>query len=203
MPSLEYRQLSGSQKAAIMILSLGEEGTAKVWELLDDEEIKEVSQTMANLGWAELIAQLRSILAKSDAESGICCNHLSRAFERDFGSALVETLFHELADTKIGVSALCPGYVPTRIAEAERNRPEGLRTEDAPEPRPMPGGWSGETPALQAIALAPEAVAEQVVQAVRDDRFWVLTHATAQRRVAARYESLTRGENPCIETGTG
>ena len=51
------------------------------------------AETMANLGWAELIAQLRSILAKSDAESGICCNHLSRAFERDFGSALVETLF--------------------------------------------------------------------------------------------------------------
>ncbi|WP_416897910.1 MAG: flagellar motor switch protein FliG [Minwuia sp.] len=50
MASLEFRNLSGSQKAAIMILSLGEEGTAKVWELLDDEEIKEVSQTMANLG---------------------------------------------------------------------------------------------------------------------------------------------------------
>ncbi|WP_417518081.1 flagellar motor switch protein FliG [Minwuia sp.] len=50
MASLEFRNLSGSQKAAIMILSLGEESTAKVWELLDDEEIKEVSQTMANLG---------------------------------------------------------------------------------------------------------------------------------------------------------
>lgn len=50
MASLEYRNLSGAQKAAIMILSLGEEGTAKIWEQLDDEEIKEVSQTMANLG---------------------------------------------------------------------------------------------------------------------------------------------------------
>ena len=50
MASLEYRNLSGAQKAAIMILSLGKEGTAKIWEQLDDEEIKEVSQTMANLG---------------------------------------------------------------------------------------------------------------------------------------------------------
>ncbi len=50
MANLEYRNLSGAQKAAIMILSLGEEGTARVWEQLDDEEVKEVSQTMANLG---------------------------------------------------------------------------------------------------------------------------------------------------------
>ena len=50
MASLEYRNLSGSQKAAIMILSLGEESTTKLWGMLDDEEIKEVSQTMANLG---------------------------------------------------------------------------------------------------------------------------------------------------------
>lgn len=50
MPSVEFRNLNGSQKAAIMILSLGEEATAKIWGMLDDEEIKEVSQTMANLG---------------------------------------------------------------------------------------------------------------------------------------------------------
>ncbi|MEC9346292.1 MAG: flagellar motor switch protein FliG [Pseudomonadota bacterium] len=50
MANLDYRNLSGSQKAAIMVLALGEESTARVWELLDDEEIKEISQTMANLG---------------------------------------------------------------------------------------------------------------------------------------------------------
>jgi len=50
MANVEFRNLNGSQKAAIMILSLGEEATAKIWGMLDDEEIKEVSQTMANLG---------------------------------------------------------------------------------------------------------------------------------------------------------
>ncbi len=47
---MDYRGLSGSQKAGILMLSLGEEHSGKLWELLDDEEIKELSQTMANLG---------------------------------------------------------------------------------------------------------------------------------------------------------
>ncbi|MDF1720639.1 MAG: flagellar motor switch protein FliG [Minwuia sp.] len=50
MAVLDYRNLSGSQKAAIMILSLSDESLAPLWEILDDEEVKEISQTMANLG---------------------------------------------------------------------------------------------------------------------------------------------------------
>jgi len=46
----ELRSLNGPQKAAIMMLSLGEDHSAKVWAMLDDDEIKEISQTMANLG---------------------------------------------------------------------------------------------------------------------------------------------------------
>src|SRR4051794_1531026 len=46
----DIRSLSGPEKAAILVLSLGEEHTAKIFSLMDDEEIKEISQTMANLG---------------------------------------------------------------------------------------------------------------------------------------------------------
>lgn len=42
--------LSGINKAAILMLSLGEEYTAKIWQALDDDEIKELSQAMSNLG---------------------------------------------------------------------------------------------------------------------------------------------------------
>jgi len=44
------RNLTGGQKAAIMMLSLGEEHTTKLWPLMDDDEIKEISQTMASVG---------------------------------------------------------------------------------------------------------------------------------------------------------
>lgn len=46
----DYRGLSGPQKAAILMLSLGEEATIKLFNHMDEDEIKEVSQTMANLG---------------------------------------------------------------------------------------------------------------------------------------------------------
>lgn len=46
----DYRSLTGPQKAAIFILSLGREHSAKLFERMDDEEIKELSQHMASLG---------------------------------------------------------------------------------------------------------------------------------------------------------
>ena len=46
----DYRTLTGPEKAAIMMLALGEEHAAKLFALMDDEEIRELSQTMANLG---------------------------------------------------------------------------------------------------------------------------------------------------------
>ncbi|MBL8838916.1 MAG: flagellar motor switch protein FliG [Alphaproteobacteria bacterium] len=46
----DYRSLSGAERAAVLVLSLGEEHATKLFALMDDEEIKELSQTMANLG---------------------------------------------------------------------------------------------------------------------------------------------------------
>lgn len=46
----DYRSLTGSEKAAIFLLSLGEEQTARIFEHMDEEEILEISQHMASLG---------------------------------------------------------------------------------------------------------------------------------------------------------
>jgi flagellar motor switch protein FliG len=46
----DYRTLTGPEKAAILLLSLGEEHTARLFEHMDDEEILEISQTMSTLG---------------------------------------------------------------------------------------------------------------------------------------------------------
>lgn len=46
----DYRTLTGPEKAAILMLSLGEDQTAKIFEHMDDEEIMEISATMAGLG---------------------------------------------------------------------------------------------------------------------------------------------------------
>ena len=46
----DIRALSGPERAAIFLLSLGEELGAKLWQMMDEDEIKEVSQLMSNLG---------------------------------------------------------------------------------------------------------------------------------------------------------
>ena len=56
----DYRSLSGIEKAAIFMLSLDEEHAAQMFENMGDEEIRELSQGMANLGAAssEIVERL-------------------------------------------------------------------------------------------------------------------------------------------------
>lgn len=46
----DYRTLTGREKAAIFLLALGEDHTARLFEFMDEEEIMEISTTMATLG---------------------------------------------------------------------------------------------------------------------------------------------------------
>ena len=86
--------------------------------------------------------------------------------------ALSETLLHELAMSAahVHVSVLCPGWVNTRIGESARNRP------DQGEGGADPGAGLSLLQGVLARGMAPEAVAEQVLAAVRAERFWILTH---------------------------
>ena len=47
------RQLTGPERAAVMMLALGEQYGGKIWELLDDDELRELSITMSQLGTIE------------------------------------------------------------------------------------------------------------------------------------------------------
>src|SRR5258705_10054977 len=46
----DLRALTGPERAAIFLLSLGEELGAKLWQMMDEDEIKEISQLMSTLG---------------------------------------------------------------------------------------------------------------------------------------------------------
>lgn len=114
--------------------------------------------------------------------------------------ALGETLYLELAETPLGVSVLCPGFTQTGITTSDRNRPDALRNDDAPPERAVAGGWTGTaTDALQAIAKSPEEVADMVLAAVREERFWIFTHENAPQRLRTRFERLLEGHNPVLD----
>jgi flagellar motor switch protein FliG len=48
--AIPYARLSGPEKAAILLLAMGEDHASEIFARMDMEEIKEVSQTMSNLG---------------------------------------------------------------------------------------------------------------------------------------------------------
>src|SRR5581483_4983144 len=46
----DIRALTGAERAAIIMLALGEDHSQQIWQMMDEDEIKEVSQVMSNLG---------------------------------------------------------------------------------------------------------------------------------------------------------
>lgn len=101
---------------------------------------------------------------------------------------LSEALYRELEGTGVGVSVLCPELVDTRIFESERNAPPGTRPENEILPRLRE--------ATGAAGMAPAAVAERVLDAIRTDTFWILTHPQTHDRAYARFHDLQAGRNP-------
>jgi NAD(P)-dependent dehydrogenase (short-subunit alcohol dehydrogenase family) len=109
---------------------------------------------------------------------------------------LSETLHAELrgAGSRVGVSVLCPGFVRTRIFESERHRPSGWtpRAEDAEVAKQRQALLDG----VLRSAMAPEQVAERVEDAIRNERFYILTHAGSAALVEQRLRAILEGANP-------
>lgn len=74
------------------------------------------------------------------------------------------------AQANIGVSVLCPGWVNTKIGDAERNRPAGFDNANNPERQ---GLGINE---LLAGSKSPSELARQVFDSVEKDRFYILPH---------------------------
>jgi NAD(P)-dependent dehydrogenase (short-subunit alcohol dehydrogenase family) len=115
---------------------------------------------------------------------------------------LSETLHKELGllGHPVKVSVLCPGFVATRILESERNRPAGLRNATAGMRDP---GFEEMARNALAAGIQPAQAAARVVDAITQERFWVLTHPEYVSLVRARMEEVVEGRNPAATLGLG
>jgi short-subunit dehydrogenase len=106
--------------------------------------------------------------------------------------AISEALERELAMTgaKIGVSVLCPAIVNTRIGEAERNRPAALSNESGSEVPPQAQAFGEAFRTMLASGIPPQDVAAAVVDAIRNDRLYILTNPETEMRIRSRLERL-------------
>ncbi len=118
--------------------------------------------------------------------------------------ALSETLQYELAHrgSKLRVSVLCPGLVKTRIGESGRNRPEELR--NAPGERDKRERSLEDEQWMQLLfqgmqrEIDPPEVADKVFDAIRDEKFYILTHPELKDRIRRRMEDILQERNPTL-----
>ena len=108
-----------------------------------------------------------------------------------------ESMALELAMThpEVGISILCPGWVRTRINESERNRPGWTPPAEETEAGAL-NQMRQMVDNLIAEGLQPAVVANLVVEAIREQRFYVLTHPEWQGMVRDRVDRMLSGENP-------
>ena len=104
--------------------------------------------------------------------------------------ALSESLAADLSavGADVGVSVLCPEWVRTRINESDRNRPDDVPSFE--EVRPDLAGMREMLNSLVESGLEPSAVADQVVDAIRLKRFYILTHPTTIEAVRQRFARI-------------
>jgi len=110
---------------------------------------------------------------------------------------LSETLAAELAlhGSPVKVSVLCPGWVNTRINEAERNRPPELQPPTEADTTMAEMGRQILEGLLKS-GLQPSEVAGRVHDAIREERFYILTHPEMTPMVQHRMEDIVEGRNP-------
>ena len=96
------------------------------------------------------------------------------------------------------LSVLCPGGVNTRVMECERNRPAELQNASAGESA-HPAVAQAEAMLRQLVetGMEPSQVAEAVFEAIREGRFYVLTHEDWKMHVRKRMNDILLGRNPC------
>jgi NAD(P)-dependent dehydrogenase (short-subunit alcohol dehydrogenase family) len=113
--------------------------------------------------------------------------------------ALSETLYHDLrsAGAPIGCSLLCPAFVPTGIAGAERSRPAELRN-DAPPTRSQLAAGLQLKRAVQSGKQSAADIAELTFEAVREGRFYVLTHPAIMESIKLRHADIEGERAPSV-----
>jgi NAD(P)-dependent dehydrogenase (short-subunit alcohol dehydrogenase family) len=123
--------------------------------------------------------------------------------------ALSEAVHTQLqaARAKVGVSVVCPGWVKTNIMDSARNLPPELASTRTPSAQDVERRDMG-VRTLERNGIEPSEVADEVVAAVREQRFYVLPMQREFRQridevVRGRAEDIVEQRNPRMAGGGG
>lgn len=109
---------------------------------------------------------------------------------------LSESLYHDLRERKsaVGVSVLCPAYVPTGIVDSERSRPKDLPASE--KSKETLGREAMLRKAVASGKVSADQVAQAVVAAVKEERFYILTHPRIKGAIQARMQDILEERAP-------
>lgn len=110
--------------------------------------------------------------------------------------ALTEGLYHTVnsAGLPIGVSCLCPGWVRTGILDSERNWPSEFG--EVPQRDAAAQITTDHVKRAIAEGAQPGAVADLVLDSIRNDRFWVFPSPEFLEVAIERFHTIEEGLNP-------
>ena len=100
--------MNGADKAAILLLYMGPEATSKVFEHLDDDDIKKIGQSMAMLGYVSrptiqgVVGEFQEL---TNPDTGIFSQgeeFVRKVLEKALGPVKAETLLQELLTSNYG-----------------------------------------------------------------------------------------------------
>ena len=113
--------------------------------------------------------------------------------------ALSEALYDglKLENAKVGASVLCPGLTNTNLTFSARNRPDHMKDDPGAQPTAEEMERAAQTKQwLEGAGLPPERTAEIVLQAIKDDQFYILTHDEYDDVIRERMENILARRNP-------
>ena len=136
----DYRTLTGPEKAALLLISVGEDCASSIFALMEDEEIRELSSIMANLGsvspkvterlfidFADQISTTGSMTGNFETTERL----LLKAFDKDRVDGIMEeirgpagrTMWDKLGNVNEGVLARCIACCcENRVGNRHRSR---------------------------------------------------------------------------------
>ncbi len=99
--SANRRQLTGPERAAVLMLALGEQHGAKIWNMLDDEELRQLSIVMSNMGTieAQLVENLLlEFVSRMSASGALMGNfdHTERLLQQYLPPERVNNIMEEI-----------------------------------------------------------------------------------------------------------
>ena len=157
----DYRDITGPEKSAILLMSLGEEHASRLFSMLDDEEIKEISYVMAGLGKvsSNLVERLFVEFAEYVSSTGSLVGSMEST-ERLLSKVLGSDRVHEIMEEIRGPAGRT---MWDKLANVNEEVLANFLKNEYPQTVAVILGKIGQAHAGKVLAILPENFAMEVI----------------------------------------